>query len=113
MLLLAPVGAWRWRHNPHCRLLVAAALVTFLGYLLVPLDHGHAWGFRFFHSTWMVLPLLAAGALAPCEVFSGDANVRTFLVSCALLCGCQWIGMVRRAGSNDSRRRAGGPVTTG
>jgi hypothetical protein len=100
MLILALVGAWRWRHNPHCRLLVASAVVTLVGYVLVPVDQGHGWGYRYFHSAWMVLPLLAAGALArvPVGIQQGpamvptlldrlpdDAGVRTYLVACALL----------------------------
>jgi hypothetical protein len=99
MLLMALAGAWRWRHNAHCRVLVSSALATLLGYLLVPVDQGHGWGYRYFHSAWMVVPLLAAGALA--RVPAGlqqvsrtspfldrlpeDAGVRTYLVACALL----------------------------
>jgi hypothetical protein len=100
MLLLALAGAWKWRRNPHCRLLVASALATLVGYVLVPVDQGHGWGYRYFHSAWMVLPLLAAGALARVPVgmqqsprmvqtfldrLPDDAGLRTYLVSCALL----------------------------
>jgi hypothetical protein len=100
MLILALTGAWRWRHNLHCRLLVASALVTLVGYVLVPVDQGHGWGYRYFHSAWMVLPLLAAGSLqrVPFGIQQGaamvqtfldrlpeDAGVRTYLVACALL----------------------------
>lgn len=95
MVLLALVGAWRWRHNPHCRLFAWSALVTLLGYVLVPVDQGHGWGYRYFHSAWMVVPLLAAGALAPLqsparagafvERFAEVGGVRTYLVACALL----------------------------
>lgn len=100
MLILALLGAWRWRHNPHCRVLVASALVTLIGYVLVPVDQGHGWGYRYFHSAWMVLPLLAAGALARVPVgtqqgavrvptfldrLPEDSGVRTYLVACALL----------------------------
>jgi hypothetical protein len=83
MLVLAIAGAWRWRANPYCRLLTLSALVTLAGYLLVPADQGHGWGFRYFHSAWMSLPLLAAGA------FVGRADttreMRDYLVVCALL----------------------------
>ena len=100
MVLLAFVGGWKWRHNPHCRTLAASALVTLVGYVLVPFDQGHGWGYRYFHSAWMVLPLLAAGALARVpdglrsssnatptliERLTEDGGVRTYLVACALL----------------------------
>jgi hypothetical protein len=100
MLILALAGAWRWRHNPHCRLFVASALTTLVGYVLVPVDQGHGWGYRYFHSAWMVLPLLAAGALVPVQVaiqpsprmpqgfldrLPQEGGVRTYLVVCALL----------------------------
>jgi hypothetical protein len=81
LLLLASVGAWKLRHNAGCRLLVTSAVVTLLGYLLIPFDQGHGWGFRYFHSTWMVLPLLAAGVLA----LSPSENLRAFVTACALL----------------------------
>ena len=100
IVILALAGAWRWRHNPHCRLFVASALTTLVGYVLVPVDQGHGWGYRYFHSAWMVLPLLAAGALAPVRVemqpspqraqsfldrLPEEGGVRTYLVVCALL----------------------------
>ena len=97
-VLLALLGAWKWRHHPVCRVLGAAALVTLLGYLLMPADQGHGWGYRYFHSAWMVVPLFAAGALAPLPAgvrssstptwlgrVTEDAGVRTCLVACALL----------------------------
>ena len=83
MLVLALLGAWRWRHNMQCRLLITSTVVTMAGFLLVPVDQGHGWGFRYFHSTWMVLPLLAAGALVDREVHR--LPLRTYLVACALL----------------------------
>lgn len=89
MIVIAAAGAWKWRHNSVCRLLVASATVTLLGYLFVPLDQGHGWGYRYFHSAWMVLPILAAGAFAPVKtapkasVFE-DAPTQTFLVACAV-----------------------------
>lgn len=87
-VLLAVLGAWKWRHNPACRAFSAAAVVTLLGYLLMPADQGHGWGYRYFHSAWMVVPLFAAGALAPLPAgarVTEDAGVRTCLVACALL----------------------------
>jgi hypothetical protein len=91
-MILAGVGAWKLRGDPRCRLFVASALITLLGYLLVPADQGHGWGFRYFHSAWMALPLLAAGALtrpaAASPVGDGFANedMRSFVAACALLC---------------------------
>ncbi len=108
MLILAAAGAWKWRHNIPCRLLALSAVATLLGFLYVPVDQGHGWGFRYFHSAWLALPLLAAGALQksgrgseeisqPSKIGRGsifeDAETRTFLVACALLtlvCGNGW-----------------------
>lgn len=76
--LLAAIGAWKLRHNIACRLLVAAALLTFIGYLFVPMDQGHGWGFRYFHSVWFALPLLGAAAARTSET-------RSLVLACAAL----------------------------
>lgn len=88
--VLAGVGAWKSRHNPFCRLLLASALLTLLGYLFVPVDQGHGWGYRYFHSAWLALPLLGASALArvpgtrtAASLFE-DADTHTFVVACIL-----------------------------
>jgi hypothetical protein len=97
LLVLAAVGAWKWRHDNTCLLLTASALLTLLGYLFVPFDQGHGWGYRYFHSAWIALPLLATAALtrlpadadAPSENFPGrrvfeDGATRLFIVACAI-----------------------------
>jgi hypothetical protein len=60
MLLLAVAGAWKRWVDIRVLLLGVSALSTFVGYLFVPVDQGHGWGFRYFHSAWFVLPVLAA-----------------------------------------------------
>lgn len=100
LLVLACVGGWRWRRQPICRLLTASALVTLFGYIIIPFDQGHGWGYRYFHSAWIVLAVLGAGALAPAaaperdeaatggphnDLVFADAGTRTFVVACALL----------------------------
>jgi hypothetical protein len=91
LVLLACVGAWKLRSNAQCRLLAASAAITLLGYLLVPVDQGHGWGYRYFHSAWFVLPLLAAGLLArtraPADKPDSYAtdDVRAFVTACAIL----------------------------
>jgi hypothetical protein len=65
-------------------------LATLFGYLFVPLDQGHGWGFRYFHSAWIALPILAAAALKPgspedrAGLFE-DSGTRTFVTACALM----------------------------
>jgi hypothetical protein len=78
LLLLAVVGARRLWDNIYCRLLVYSALCTFTGFLFVPVDQGHGWGFRYFHTAWVALPLLAAGSIR-------NEDTRLFLVRCALV----------------------------
>lgn len=89
IMILAGMGAWRLRYQAQCRVLAWSAVSTLLGYLLVPVDQGHGWGFRYFHSAWMVLPVLAAGALVHSRSTStGDSlatvEVRVFVTACAL-----------------------------
>ena len=63
LLILAGAGAIRWRRNTMCRLLTASALLTIFGYVFVPVDQGHGWGYRYFHSAWMALPILATASI--------------------------------------------------
>lgn len=94
MIPLAAVGAIRWRHDTFCRLFTASALLTLFGYLLVPVDQGHGWGYRYFHSAWMALPLLATAAVfrpasgfnsrIPATLFE-DGETRGFMAACIFL----------------------------
>jgi len=63
LVMLAIFGGWRWWKDPAVRLLVVSAVLTFLAYFGVRYTQGHGWGYRYFHSAWGVLPILAAGAL--------------------------------------------------
>jgi len=95
LMILAAAGAVRWRQDALCRLLTASALLTLFGYFFVPVDQGHGWGSRYFHSAWMALPLLATAALfrparAPGEAGSAarpfeDKETKDFVAACILL----------------------------
>jgi hypothetical protein len=95
LMILAAAGAVRWRRDALCRLFTASALLTLLGYFLVPVDQGHGWGYRYFHSAWMALPLLATAALFhPVRVRSDDdpqsrlfedGETKSFVATCMLL----------------------------
>jgi hypothetical protein len=90
LLVLAIAGAWKGWSNPALRLLTLSALATLLGFFLVPVDQGHGWGYRYFHTAWIALPLLAAGALTRTQVGRKvrtfeDEGSRAFLVTCAVL----------------------------
>ena len=75
LLLAACVGFWRFRRDTHFRLLLASAVLTFVGYLFVPLSQGHGWGFRYVHSAWFVLPILAASVVTgPSRKVAGNAR---------------------------------------
>ena len=63
LFYFAFLGYLRARDNRHVRLLMLSAVCTFAGYLFVHLDQGHGWGYRYFHSAWGVVPILAACAL--------------------------------------------------
>jgi hypothetical protein len=61
--ILAVFGIRRLKAYPHINLWGCSAALTLLVYLFVPFDQGHGWGFRYFHSIWLALPLLAAAFL--------------------------------------------------
>jgi hypothetical protein len=86
LLILAGAGAWRLRHNVFCRLIVYSAACTFIGFFFVPVDQGHGWGFRYFHTAWVALPLLAAGGIR-------NEETRLFVVRCALMTLVLGIGL--------------------
>jgi hypothetical protein len=64
LFVFAATGWSRWRHNKQVTLLMCSAACTFAGYLFVKLDQGHGWGYRYFHSAWGVVPILAACAMS-------------------------------------------------
>ena len=95
LMILAAAGAVRWRQDVLCRLLTASALLTLVGYFFVPVSQGHGWGYRYFHSAWMALPLLATAALfrsartsreanSPARLFE-DSETKGFVAACILL----------------------------
>ncbi len=90
MMILAFAGAWKGWSHPALRTLTISALLTFFGYFIVPVDQGHGWGYRYFHSAWIVLPMLAAGALARTSAWRRtsmfeDQGARAFVICCAVL----------------------------
>lgn len=63
---LIVLAALAYRHPGKRRLsavFAAAAFLTLAGYLFVPFDQGHGWGYRYFHAAWLTLPVLAAVAM--------------------------------------------------
>jgi hypothetical protein len=63
LLILAVYGAVLHRRNTICMLFAASALATLIAYVFFSQDQGHGWGYRYFHSAWMALPLLATAAV--------------------------------------------------
>ncbi len=63
-MVLAAYGFRAARTATETRLLAVALVITFVGYFFVPFDQGHGWGYRYIHSAWFVIPVLAAIALS-------------------------------------------------
>ena len=58
------VAAYLYRKKyKWIEIFTASAVISLAGYLFVPADQGHGWGYRYFHAAWLVLPVLAAVAL--------------------------------------------------
>lgn len=83
LFAVAALGAWRLRkENSVWLAMTGSALLTYSAYFLVRFDQGHGWGFRYFHPAWLVLPLLAVGAL---RVNSARTALQGYLAGCAVL----------------------------
>jgi|CXWL01.1.fsa_nt_gi hypothetical protein len=83
LVALAVLGAWRLRHGQGYWLaMIGSALLTYFAYFLVRFDQGHGWGYRYFHAAWLVLPLLAAGAVRDRHA---PSPLRSYLAGCAVL----------------------------
>jgi hypothetical protein len=87
LFYFAFLGYVRARGDRHIRLLMLSAVGTYVGYLFVHFDQGHGWGYRYFHSAWGVVPILAACALTGREdtgrglvTFAGGAAVLSLLI---------------------------------
>jgi hypothetical protein len=87
LFLFAFLGRQRKRDDQRVRLLAASAVLTFVGYLFVIFDQGHGWGYRYFHSAWGVIPILAGCAMTGRSesngrfaAFAGAAAVLNLLI---------------------------------
>ena len=84
LLLLACRGALKERGNIRFMLITASAFCTLAGYMFVSFDQGHGWGFRYFHSAWFALPLLATAAVYGINE-PGMTQLRKFVAGLAVL----------------------------
>jgi hypothetical protein len=95
LMILAIAGAIRWRRYVPYQLFISSAILTVLGYFLVSMDQGHGWGYRYFHSAWMTLPILATAAMfrpaeslrkerSPARLFE-DGDTHDFVAACIFL----------------------------
>jgi hypothetical protein len=87
VFVLAVLGYRLLGADRRVSLLAQSAALTFVGYLFVNLDQGHGWGYRYFHSAWGVVPVLAACAMtrkAEADLrlasFAGAACILSFLL---------------------------------
>jgi hypothetical protein len=83
LFALALLGGILRRADSRVRLLASSAILTFVAYLFVRFDQGHGWGYRYFHSAWGVVPILAGCAMADRPQVSG--RLITFAGSSAIL----------------------------
>jgi hypothetical protein len=64
LFAFALVGSAKCRADWRVRSMVWSGVVTFVGYLFVSFDQGHGWGYRYFHSAWGTIPILAGCAMS-------------------------------------------------
>jgi hypothetical protein len=87
LFLFALLGRLRRRDDQRVRLLAASAVLTFVAYIFVIFDQGHGWGYRYFHSAWGVVPILAGCAMTGrsesngrLAAFAGAAAILNLLI---------------------------------
>jgi hypothetical protein len=87
LIALAIAGLFRVHRQAVWRVLAGCAVLTLSVYFFVPFDQGHGWGFRYFHATWLVLPLFAVAAIAPMRGSNEASSFRLhgYLAACAML----------------------------
>jgi hypothetical protein len=83
LYLFALLGYLRHRDTRCVRLLAQSAMLTFVGYLFVRFDQGHGWGYRYFHSAWGTIPILAACAMV--DKPGHESRLAAFAGAAALL----------------------------
>ncbi len=87
LFIVTVLGALRHRHNRHVRLLAQSAVLTFAAYLFVRFDQGHGWGYRYFHSAWGAVPILAGCAMKSeaGDRFGANMRLASFAGAAAIL----------------------------
>jgi hypothetical protein len=83
LFVFALLGRLRHRDNRYVRLLMQSAVLTFMGYLFVRFDQGHGWGYRYFHSAWGAIPILAGCAMTGRS--AADRRLVSFAGAAAIL----------------------------
>jgi hypothetical protein len=82
LVTAAVFGAWQLRRERGAWMVIAASgLLSYVGYLAVPFDQGHGWGYRYFHQAWLVLPLFAVAGLRS----TAPSALRGYLAGSAFL----------------------------
>jgi hypothetical protein len=92
LVAAAAIGGWRLRNERGLWVVIGASgWLTFVGYFYIPFDQGHGWGYRYFHSAWLVLPLFAVCAFrtpartAPSAAPAPPPALAGYMGACALL----------------------------
>jgi len=87
LFVVSLLGYSRHRTDLRIRLLAWSASLTFVVYVFVRFDQGHGWGYRYFHSAWGVIPILAGCAMTDrpqansrLVSFAGAAAILGFLL---------------------------------
>jgi hypothetical protein len=83
LFLFAFYGRLQHRNDWRVQLLAQSAVLTFAGYVFFVFDQGHGWGYRYFHSAWGVIPILAACAMRTSS--GSDGRLAAFAGAAALL----------------------------